>query len=396
MTSAAKINPVEEVDNRIEYQPSRQVHCDFSFSPAKFSMAHSASAALDASNSPATNRILFVDENKFLEEFLSCSLCHERYNQKERAPKLLTCNHTFCLTCLLKTYEHAKELYPVDDSVSRFLQCPICRKDKFFSRKSIKALPNDHRVIQMTDFLAQITRNSPQVCTRHKWQPINFFCKKCLMPICRDCTVIDHKEVDGHTLSDISEAMQENLSGLIDLEIKSGANINKLRQKLHALDVTSKRLDTLNRNIICEIEHAFKEYRMQLTKRQTYLTSKATDMIKEQKNTIKSRFDSVFENTDELQKLYDDFKDSRANNDVLKIFSLAQQLRNRENGLSEMASLDDNELFQSCKFDSQGEDRFLADISDLGEIKSIVDPSLKESIIKSTFFDFEKYKKKEK
>lgn len=48
----------------------------------------------------ANKRNLVVDEAAFEEQFLRCHICHEKFDQTEKAPKSLPCNHTFCLPCL--------------------------------------------------------------------------------------------------------------------------------------------------------------------------------------------------------------------------------------------------------------------------------------------------------
>ena len=47
-----------------------------------------------------------------------CSICFERYNTKNKIPKILHCGHTFCLECLNKMNTKSKSI----------LECPICRK----------------------------------------------------------------------------------------------------------------------------------------------------------------------------------------------------------------------------------------------------------------------------
>ena len=51
-----------------------------------------------------------------------CSICFERYNAKNKIPKVLHCGHTFCLECLNKMKIKSKNI----------LECPICRKKESF------------------------------------------------------------------------------------------------------------------------------------------------------------------------------------------------------------------------------------------------------------------------
>ncbi|KAH9519290.1 hypothetical protein Btru_075189 [Bulinus truncatus] len=342
-----------------------------------------ASASTSAS-AQETSRSLVVDEAVFEEQFLRCPVCHEKYNQDDLAPKSLPCNHTFCLPCLIQIYDHSQPGRGLGhlhhDSHDGTLKCPSCRVEIFLNRDKIKDLPNDHRVVQMMDFFTQAVSRSQQVCAKHDGQPVNFFCKKCLVPVCRDCTVLDHKETDGHHIADISAAMQEKSTEFTSVENKSKEVLEKMKRRSDALANASKRLDILEREIKLQIKDAFIEYRLLLEKRQEALTQMATQIIKDQKYKINTTFVSVCESGAQLQKLYDDFKTCRENKDVRKIFSIVQQIKDGESSYGEVANLDDRDLFVSCEFDPQNEGCFLSDLSGLGEVRSKTDPSLRETI----------------
>lgn len=47
---------------------------------------------------------------------LACAICHDRFNERERVPRVLTCGHTFCQRCL------------VDLKKCNILLCPTCRQ----------------------------------------------------------------------------------------------------------------------------------------------------------------------------------------------------------------------------------------------------------------------------
>ena len=53
-----------------------------------------------ADSTDSNKRNLVVDEAAFEEQFLRCHICRERFDQQEKTPKSLPCNHTFCLPCL--------------------------------------------------------------------------------------------------------------------------------------------------------------------------------------------------------------------------------------------------------------------------------------------------------
>lgn len=52
-----------------------------------------------------------------------CEICFERYNTKDKIPKILHCGHTFCKSCLVKSKLNSDNK----------LICPVCRKSEIFS-----------------------------------------------------------------------------------------------------------------------------------------------------------------------------------------------------------------------------------------------------------------------
>ncbi|XP_005093393.1 tripartite motif-containing protein 54 [Aplysia californica] len=330
-------------------------------------------------------RALIVDEAYFEEQFLRCQVCNERFDQSERMPKSLPCNHTFCLPCLTQIFDHAqppnrRTLLWADETLDGALKCPTCRVEIFLARIKIKELPNDHRVVQMIDFLSQAVAKSHNVCSKHERQPLNFFCKKCLVPVCRDCTVLDHKETEGHNITDVSEALNDNSAQFTEIENNSRLTLEKMKARSDALANASKSLDILDRRLKSEIKETFIEYRLLLEKRQEALTSMVHQIVKDQKALINTRFVEVCEHGTQLQKLYDEFKASKNSNDIRKLFTINQEMKDHEAKFTEVASQEDTELFQSCEFEAQNDCAFLTDMSSLGEVRQKADPGLKEPV----------------
>ncbi|CAL1538457.1 unnamed protein product [Lymnaea stagnalis] len=347
-----------------------------------------AIAAAESATAAEANRSLVVDKAYFEEQFLRCQVCHERFNQSEQAPKSLPCNHTFCLTCLTQIYDHAQPqaqprraaLLWGDDNIGGALKCPTCRVEIFLIRSKIKDLPNDHRVVQMIDFLSQAMSKPQNDCAKHERQPLNFFCKKCLIPVCRDCTVLDHKETEGHVITDVSDAMRENAAQFTHVENQSKQTLEKMKKRSDSLANASKRLDILERHLKSEIKEQFIEYRLLLEKRQEALTGMVTQIIKDQKCKINTKYAVVCQHGEQLQKLFDSLKSCRASNDIRQLFNINQEIKEHENVFTEVANQDDTELYQACEFEAQNEGHFLSHMSGLGEVRTRPDLSLRTPV----------------
>ncbi|KAL8616756.1 hypothetical protein ACOMHN_017793 [Nucella lapillus] len=330
-------------------------------------------------------RSIVVDAAFFEEQFLRCQVCQERFHETERAPKSLPCNHTFCVPCLTQIFNHAqpqsrRHLLWADESLDGPLKCPTCRVEIFVSKNKIKDLPNDHRVVQMMDFLSQAVTKTQNVCTKHERQPLNFFCKKCLLPVCRDCTVLDHKEQQGHQIVDVKQALSDRTGEFNQMEELCRQTLERMKSRSDALANASKRLDIQERQLRNEVKETFIEYRLLLEKRQEALTESLQQKARDQKAMINTRFVHVCEHGTQLQKLYDAFTQAKGSNDVEQLFNLQKKLKDQEEQFSLVATAQDTELFKSCTFESTSEGEFLSGISSLGEVSDKDDLTLKDPV----------------
>ncbi|XP_025085399.1 E3 ubiquitin-protein ligase TRIM63-like isoform X3 [Pomacea canaliculata] len=345
----------------------------------------SGPASLDESR-PQTGRSIVVDTAVFEEQFLRCQICNERFNKSERSPKSLPCNHTYCLPCLTQIFDHAqpqsrRHLLWADGAAEGTLKCPTCRVEIVVSKNKIKDLPNDHRVVQMMDFLSQaVSATTQNLCSRHERQPLNFFCRKCLMPVCRDCTVLDHKEQQGHIIVDVKQAVSDSSSDFNQMENSSRQILEKMKTRSDSLANASKRLDIQERQLRAEIKETFIEYRLLLEKRQEAMTQTLQQKIREQKALINTRFVNVCEHGTQLQKLFDAFTKAKNSNDVQQLFILHKQMKDQEEQFKTIATAEDNELFKSCSFEPTFDCEFLSQISSLGNVSVKDDLNLKQPV----------------
>ncbi|OWF35983.1 tripartite motif-containing protein 2-like [Mizuhopecten yessoensis] len=344
-----------------------------------------ATATDSADPTDMTKRSLIVDEAAFEEQFLRCHICNERFDQSERSPKSLPCNHTFCLPCLKQVFDHNQQnqrrsVAWLDETFEGVLKCPECRVEIFLSRSEIEALPRDHRVIQMMDFLSTVQAKSQNVCSKHDNQPLNFFCKECLIPVCRDCTVLDHKEQQGHNIVDVSEALNESSTDFNVIEEKSKDFLGKMKGRTDSLANASKQLDLQERQLKSSIKDTFIEYRLLLEKRQEALIRILRESTQEQKQKINTRFVDICTQGSDLQKMYDKFKTARASNDIRQLFTIQQQIKERETEFTCTAEANDDEIFIGCKFNNPSELGFLSEMSGLGEVETEQNFDLKNPV----------------
>ena len=72
-----------------------------------------------------------------ISKILKCSVCFQQMSE----PKMLTCQHTFCLKCIIQVA--ADCLKP--------MQCPICLRKYYLTYSEAKELPNNLTIIALIE-----------------------------------------------------------------------------------------------------------------------------------------------------------------------------------------------------------------------------------------------------
>ncbi|KXJ08008.1 tripartite motif-containing protein 45 [Exaiptasia diaphana] len=198
-----------------------------------------------------------------LEEQVTCAICHEHY----RDPRLLPCLHTYCKQCLddlvkalhskeqivcpecrevvklgpsgtnqLKVHFQMNQLMslltisdPVEKEPKSDLICENCTsKDaskgrcfeccKFMCDFCLKTHQRfletrDHKIMTLEEVKKQgAPAMTQQVkCEKHKGEVQKLYCESCQQLICRDCTIIDHRDHQFQFIDDVASTHAKNL-----------------------------------------------------------------------------------------------------------------------------------------------------------------------------------------
>ncbi|XP_075960647.1 nuclear factor 7, brain-like [Anarhichas minor] len=145
-----------------------------------------------------------------VESFLNCHVCSETF----RDPVSLSCNHSFCSSCLQLFWKQAKDK-----------NCPICK------RKSSKDYPGvNFPLKELSDSFAERQKTgSPEtekgekkvevVCSKHG-EETQLFCEdeeRVVCPVCEFSLLQSHKEVPiEQAVSDLKDQLRSDLESLQD------------------------------------------------------------------------------------------------------------------------------------------------------------------------------------
>ncbi|XP_078541934.1 E3 ubiquitin-protein ligase RNF182 [Lissotriton helveticus] len=74
-------------------------------------------------------------------EEMECKICYNRYNLRQRKPKVLECCHRVCAKCLYKIIDFG-------DSPQGVIVCPFCRFETCLPDDDVGSLPDDNNILQ--------------------------------------------------------------------------------------------------------------------------------------------------------------------------------------------------------------------------------------------------------
>lgn len=270
---------------------------------------------------------------------LTCHLCHQHYKN----PKLLPCLHTFCQECLEKSHQAANQAH---------LSCPSCRTKVTFGAngQGIGGLQSNFMVKNMLDLLAvnlkeaiqcqnceehnrvtvrcaecaeflcqpcaeghrrvRFTRNhslmtleeckaqgkihSTAYCPKHEDGVLKLFCETCQVPMCRDCTIVDHP-ITLHEYRYVEDAFEscKDILGALSTEVNT--QIPHIVEAVGHLDDISRQLDinkeTVSRDVHCYIEQyvtALRQREKELLVEMERIYNRKRQVLSLQKNKLET------------------------------------------------------------------------------------------------------------
>lgn len=277
-----------------------------------------------------------------------CTMCHETFT----LPKVLTCFHTFCQPCLEKVQESQEKI-----------KCPQCQQECTLSSQGIAGLLSDYAVSNILEnaamdgtslsctgckskdssavarcfdcanflcpncvmahqfmhcfeghrvmTLGELQNNKdelkvekPVACPRHKSELLKYFCRTCNLPICKECTILEHPKGlhDYDYLADIGSKQVEIITNLIE---DSKSKTNDLRNALKTVEHFSSRLQMQYHKAQNEINETFQFYRSMLEERKQETMKELDNIYNTKMVSLSVLTEKVQENIDKIHEMCD-------------------------------------------------------------------------------------------
>lgn len=167
------------------------------------------------------------------------------------------------------------------------IECPSCRQKTRLSASGVSGLQTNFYIGHMRDTLKTM-HTAPKLrgCAKHSNQPLSFFCQTCSATICRDCTVLEHKDKDGHEIKDISDAESEQRTELRGEISNVKAAMDDLEQRLLHLEAERDNLTVAKDTALKSVDDAFEKYGRMLEVRRLQLTKEVMESYNSKQEDI--------------------------------------------------------------------------------------------------------------
>ena len=246
------------------------------------------------------------------EDLTMCGICLSTIEE----PKALPCLHSFCLKCLQN----------IADNKSSTVTCPLCKESASIPRPGVEGFRDNFIIVKLKErraarkkqeemqmsceccgtsicelvarcmdckgFLCQnctdlhstiapLKRHSfimldqlqtgksrmmkEESCQKHKDQAVRWFCKKCGLPICRDCTVIDHR-YPQHEYVPIESSYKGMLEEIKKLEATCEGIVQQVDTAIDDVDKVKISLESALENANRKLEESADAARQQFMK----------------------------------------------------------------------------------------------------------------------------------
>ncbi|XP_065346922.1 brain tumor protein [Cloeon dipterum] len=122
-------------------------------------------------------------------------------------------------------------------------------------------------------------------CPRHKSEQLKLYCRSCSMPVCSECSALEHP---GHETEHISDAAAKHVEYVTQLVQEAKGKASDLRNVLKTVEYDTQRLQLQHHKAQNEINETFQFY---------------TSMLEERKQELLKELESVFSNKSVTQSV---------------------------------------------------------------------------------------------
>ena len=314
------------------------------------------------------------------------STCCLKCSRPYRDPRMLSCCHSFCTQCIQSLVSKS--------AGNKSIVCPTCLETTLISEKGVTSLPRSlHLFNKQCDVLAKITSTPPppcdscsegtsiayctectdllcndcwdahkklrmsrthssftleeartmsqdkltkliptftKTCHDHTDQQLKYFCQQCIIPVCSECTLFDHKD---HPFTEISKQIEKKKTAVR----AAFQGFQKAEQQLQAAlasgEEIKREIKTCQHNIDTEIRQAFATIQQHLRQREESMLAQSREMADADVNHLSPQLEEIQDLLDTMMYSHSLATSAVGEYNDVELLSVAHTLQTRANQL---------------------------------------------------------------
>ena len=175
----------------------------------------------------------------------------------------------------------------------------------------------------------------PAFCEKHGGELVKLFCQTCQKTICRDCTIVDHREHKYNFVADIAEKERRSVRAILE---KCSTKEKAVQKGLKAVQNMKSRVLTKVSEVNKQVDSFIDEQVKVLEEHRAHLKHKATTQGQVKVKLLDSQADDLSSLLAQLRSGIDFTGQAIADGDDVKLLSMKTQLIKR---LSQLNSSQD-------------------------------------------------------
>ena len=139
-----------------------------------------------------------------------------------------------------------------DSAVSRCSDCSVFMCEFCVTAHKRINATKSHQILSLIEVkkLGSKALVKPSFCSKHKGETLKLFCSTCQKTICRDCTIVDHREHKYDFVTDVAEKEKEIIQGfLAKAKVKEHAVVDGIKAVQTMKNGVQKRVSEVNKEI---------------------------------------------------------------------------------------------------------------------------------------------------
>ncbi|XP_041361086.1 E3 ubiquitin-protein ligase TRIM56-like [Gigantopelta aegis] len=192
------------------------------------------------------------------DEFVTCEICLDYFNDGEKCPRILPCHHSFCCQCLVSLWKkpqgvtcpNCRHVWPVRNSIEATFQqnkvlsnlveyialknkrgeikCHDCPNESTATSRCIDCqeymcnvcaschnkftISKHHKTVLIKELVNMAQDEyflQKEMCTNHENSKLEIFCKACSTAVCPTCVLVSHRDHEICNLKDVYNEKKE-------------------------------------------------------------------------------------------------------------------------------------------------------------------------------------------